>query len=116
MNRRELLKFFGAGTVIAPLAEPSVVGRLVEPPKVELFTPEVVPAKKFSLKAVRSVSVRLTLADGSVHSLESGFMPTSGGDLETGWSSEVTVIVNQATGSPAQSRGYGKIWAMCDCR
>lgn len=39
MNRRDLLKFFGAGTIIAPVAAQGIAAKLIEVPKIELVEP-----------------------------------------------------------------------------
>lgn len=36
MNRRELLKWFGAGTIIAPVGVREVTAKLIEPPLIEV--------------------------------------------------------------------------------
>lgn len=56
MNRRELLKFFAVGTVITPLMAEAPLVKLIEEPKVELFTPDVV-RKSLDLKTLKEVTV-----------------------------------------------------------
>ncbi len=68
MNRRDLMKFFAAGTVIAPVAGQAIQAKLIETPKVELVTkPEVLRA--VDLSKVRSATVKLEIMDGSSVSL-----------------------------------------------
>lgn len=38
MNRRELLKWFGAGTIIAPVGVSDVTAKLIEPPLIEVVS------------------------------------------------------------------------------
>ena len=70
MNRRDLIKFFGAGTLIAPIAGSEPIARLIEVPKVELVEATKIP-EPIAMKDVRSVSVSFEMADGSRRSLRS---------------------------------------------
>ena len=40
MNRRELLKHFGVGALIAPIAAPEIQARLVQVPEIDIATPQ----------------------------------------------------------------------------
>lgn len=64
-TRRDILKYFGAGTIIAPLAG-DAVGRLIEPPKIELITPQPLIIKPFRMSDIASVNVTVRMRDGSV--------------------------------------------------
>src|SRR5580698_9396795 len=71
MNRRELLKYFAAGTVIAPLAASEPRARLLEVPKVELVkAPEIVAPESINLLHVRSVTLTLHMDSGLSHSID----------------------------------------------
>jgi hypothetical protein len=71
MNRRELLKYFAAGTVIAPLAASKPVARLLEVPKVELVkAPEIVAPESINLRHVTSVTLTLHMDSGISHSMD----------------------------------------------
>ena len=70
MNRRDLIKFFGAGTLIAPIAGSEPIARLIEVPKVELVQAARMP-EPIAMKEVRSVSVSFEMADGSRRALRS---------------------------------------------
>lgn len=65
MNRRELLKYFAAGTLIAPVAGAAPVARLIESPKVELVKPEALIYKSLEAGQIKSFTVELELADGT---------------------------------------------------
>lgn len=69
MNRRELLKYFSVGTVIAPLAHASMAARIIEPPKLEAVKLIETP---IDYGKVKSATVTLEMFDGSVHQLEVG--------------------------------------------
>lgn len=62
MNRRDLLKYFGAGTIITTAAVAGPVARIIEPPKVELV--KELP-DEIDLSQVESISVRFNMKDGS---------------------------------------------------
>jgi hypothetical protein len=40
VKRRDILKYFGIGTIIAPVAGEAIAAKLVEVPKVEIVKPE----------------------------------------------------------------------------
>lgn len=67
-NRRDLLKFFGAGTLIAPLANENVVAKLIEPPKADIVLASNIP-HFVDAEHVQSATVILAMRDGSTHSL-----------------------------------------------
>ncbi len=68
MNRRELLKYFSAGTIITPLAA-SMPARIIEPPKLE---PVKLIETPIEYRNVKSATVTLEMFDGSVHQLAVG--------------------------------------------
>lgn len=68
MNRRDLLKYFAAGTLIAPVAGAAPVARLIEAPKVELFQPEAI-AKPFNFENIHHALIQFEMMDGSSHCL-----------------------------------------------
>lgn len=65
MNRRDLLKYFAAGTVITPLigAMPPMA-TLIETPKLQIFEPDPVRTP-VDLSALKSVTVIFEKHDGS---------------------------------------------------
>ena len=65
MNRRDLLKLFGAGAVIAPAAGATPLARLMEPAKVELIKPEPRIVRPIDTANVLCFDVTLHLRDGS---------------------------------------------------
>ncbi len=64
-SRRDLLKWFGAGTLIAPIVGAAPVARLIEVPKVELIEPKALIVKPIRLEDVESFTVTLQMKDGS---------------------------------------------------
>lgn len=71
MNRRELMKYFAAGTVIAPLAGKLPAAILLETPKIELAqTPKIIKPFALKLALVKSVTITFLLANGDTHSIE----------------------------------------------
>lgn len=75
MNRRDILKLFGAGAIIAPVAASEPVQALVlEPPKVELIEPKVIPAAPGTVPWLGSetvgIDVYLRKANGTVYSMK----------------------------------------------
>lgn len=80
VNRRDILKFFGAGTVIAPIVGAAPAARLIEPPAVEIIKPQdlvVIPQK---LSDVVRVSVALEFRDGTTRRLQSTGVMWPNGD------------------------------------
>ena len=67
-NRRDILRFFAAGTVIAPATGETVLARLVEPPKVEIVPPG--PTKPFSIADCVRVRISFEMGDGTHHVFE----------------------------------------------
>ena len=69
MNRRDLLKYFAAGTVIAPVAGESIQARLIETPKIEIAKPQAVdPAIDITNMEHMSATINITMFDGTRHS------------------------------------------------
>jgi hypothetical protein len=64
MNRRDLLKYFAAGTVIAPVSGSAPLARLIEVPKVELVKPELIE-KPFNPSEVDKATIFFDMVDGS---------------------------------------------------
>ncbi len=67
MNRRDLMKFFAAGTVIVPLgASSAVAATIIEPPKIQ---PAQMILKPLDLGLVRKATMALEMEDGSVRTV-----------------------------------------------
>lgn len=66
MTRRDLMKYFGVGAIITPVAGEAIQARLIEIPKVELVKPEPIQ-EGFCFKPLHigSISVQLHLLDGT---------------------------------------------------
>ena len=77
-SRRDLLKFFGIGTVIAPVIGAAPLARLIEVPKVELIEPAALIVKAVSLGNVESFDVTLNLRDGSRETFHATTKASSG--------------------------------------
>lgn len=88
MNRRDLLKYFGAGTIITPLVSSAPMARIIEPPKVELF--QEVP-KAFKMADVASVSVRFNMKDGTTHERSSKIITVAAGRIIPGDETEIRI-------------------------
>lgn len=76
-SRRDVMKFFGIGTIIAPVAaaagsEPAPAARLIEVPKVEIVKPELIRPLDFA--DVRSMTVTFNRFDGTHATLQSTSM------------------------------------------
>jgi hypothetical protein len=80
-SRRELLKLFGAGTIIAPIVGgvslSDAQAKLIEPPKVELVGAGGIPPT-IDLADVKSVSVVFEMQDGASARLTFGYPYGSG--------------------------------------
>lgn len=77
-SRRDLLKFFAAGTIIAPVAG-GATAKLIEVPKAELIVaPEPQIVRPFRSQDIESLKVEITLRDGSKREV-------SGGSTSPGW-------------------------------
>lgn len=70
-NRRDLLKFFGAGTVIAPVAAAEPLARLIELPKLEIVEATKIP-EPININKVKSVAMVMTMDDGTVRTIHMG--------------------------------------------
>lgn len=68
-SRRDLLKFFGAGTIIAPAAG-GALAKLIEPPKAEIIRPETGIVAPFMLADITGVDVAFKMRDGSVRRMD----------------------------------------------
>lgn len=76
-TRRDVMKFFGIGTIIAPVAaaagsEPAPAARLIQVPKVEIIKPEDI--QPLDLRDVRSMTVTFERFDGTHATLQSESM------------------------------------------
>src|SRR5262245_34860779 len=65
MARRELLKYFGAGAIIAPLGG-SVQAKLIEEPKIEIVKPQPIQMI-LRVADVKEATVTLKANGGDVH-------------------------------------------------
>lgn len=103
-SRRELLKYFGVGAVIAPViggvTQPAQA-RLIELPRVELIEPEVVIEKPLNLKDVRRVDLLLEMADGTKRVMKAGVVTKmrQSGHVYSGIETEV-IFWEDAQSSP----------------
>lgn len=86
-TRRDLIKYFAAGTVIAPIAGAAPLAKLIEVPKVELVEATINTAP-CDLTKVQSVTILLEMMDGSrrwVHAEQTwgkrGTLPVGGLDV-----------------------------------
>lgn len=71
MNRRDLLKYFAAGTVIAPVSGSAPLAKLIEVPNVELVkAPRVV--EPFDLCQVARATINFEMLDGGRWTMEVG--------------------------------------------
>ncbi len=113
-TRRELLKYFGAGAVIAPLVAGEVQARLIEPAHVELVKPKYglkeLPAE-ISMEDISAVEMTLVMKDGTTRratvipwSWSEGKFPS----LE----SRASIIITQEVGgnSPSYERKIGAVY------
>lgn len=66
-SRRDLLKYFGIGAVIAPVVG-GPLATLIEVPKVEIVKPEAVSVP-FNAADVKAVAVTLHLYDGTTRTV-----------------------------------------------
>lgn len=118
-NRRDLLKYFGIGTVIIPVIggtpETEKPATLIEVPKVEIA--EALPAvtgEDLDLRRVRSARLTLGLSDGTSRVLE--FFPTFGNgprSIPAGRDLNIQVNISlDGPGSPAFLIDLGAIRSM----
>lgn len=66
-SRRELLKFFAAGTVITPLGG-GATAKLIEPPKAQIIKPPTV-VSAFTPRDIEAIEITFTMKDGSRRTL-----------------------------------------------
>ena len=66
-SRRDILKYFAAGTVITPLAASVPAARLIEPPKVEIIKPPKYGLVEMptDFRKLTKVELTLTFSDGN---------------------------------------------------
>ncbi len=81
MNRRDLLKFFAAGTVIAPVSGSAPLAKLIEVPNVELFDAADVIVKPFELPDVHHAFITFEMMDGSTRRLTLNDIWHAGGSI-----------------------------------
>lgn len=83
-NRRDLLKFFAAGTVIAPVAgsEPLALARLIEVPKIEIVEAAKIP-EPLNVSHIKSFNIHCEMVDGTRRTIHGGsvFTVTAQGTL-----------------------------------
>lgn len=66
-KRRDFLKLFGAGALIAPVIDGTAIARIIEPPKVEIWEPETAVVKRpLDLRHLTSMELKVTYSDGVV--------------------------------------------------
>jgi hypothetical protein len=70
-SRRDLLKLFGTGALIAPVVGAAPIARLIEPAKIELIKPEARILRPIDMAEVSSFDIVLHKRDGSVETLHS---------------------------------------------
>ncbi len=72
-SRRDLLKFFAAGTVITPAAG-GALAQLIEPPKARIITPETAIVQPFRVNdLLRVESIEFKMRDGSTRRFHPNF-------------------------------------------
>ncbi len=91
LNRRDLLKYFAAGTVIAPVSGAAPVAKLIEVPNVELVeAPAEYLTRPFRLRDVARAKLSFEMYDGRTehvtvdgYAMDGGEKPIAldGGDL-----------------------------------
>jgi hypothetical protein len=98
MNRRDLLKYFGAGSVITPLVAGPVV-TLVEPPKVELAK-DMPRDEPIIMSDVRAAAVVFEMADGTRRTLRGDVSYANRGVMR---GPRCSVEISQVSGFSPQS-------------
>lgn len=64
MNRRDLIKFFSVGTIIAPVAAAAApLAKLIEVPKIEIVEAATIP-EPLNVADIKSVVMTFTLHNG----------------------------------------------------
>lgn len=116
-SRRELLKFFAAGTIIAPIAATEVRAQLIETPKVELIKQPrnaliELPVKPLDLQNVRYFELACHLNDGSIRTLKSIGISEASGKVAAvpGWDDIMIRFSVLDHRSPMVERQAGVIW------
>lgn len=75
-SRRDLMKFFGIGAIITPLAG-GAQAKLIEIPKAELIQmPESLIEKPFTDEEIETIAVHVKLRDGSERIISGGKLKT----------------------------------------
>ena len=101
-SRRDLLKYFAAGTVITPLAGAGPLAMLIEEPKIELIKPGLRETLLFA--EVKSVTISFHMADGTLRSI-SGEPEHKDGLLMPG--DEIEIYCNRLdSSSPSRFSAY----------
>ncbi len=117
-TRRDLLKYFAAGTIITTAAGDGALAKLIEVPKVEILEPKIVQA--VDLSKVKTVSINIETLDGSVHSFRGGefrggYCPYGSGTIASDETLQFEVSFFQSDyQSPATRTKLGQIF--CEVR
>jgi hypothetical protein len=111
MNRRDLLKYFGAGAVVAPAVGAGPLARLIEAPKIELALPHVV-VTPINLKEVNGATVILEMADGSRREISGTQVAIRGGFIDPSSLVRIEFLSENKT-SPAYFAVAGSIELAC---
>lgn len=116
-SRRQLMKHFGAGALIAPIIggkpDESVAAQLIEVPRVRQVELHREMPKPLQLSSVVRGTVRLELEDGTVRTLDLGSIYGGGSiapDCEVSISAELFRVVGDCSPSSEESTGrlYGR--------
>ncbi len=111
-TRRELLKYFGAGAVIAPVTAGAVQARLVEPARVELIKPKYglkeLP-KPIALADITAVEMSLVMKDGTTRRATVLPWSTSYGTFPSHAVIASVILSEEFGGSPAYARNVGEV-------
>ncbi len=106
MNRRDLMKFFAVGTVIAPLGS-TAVAKLIEVPNIE----PVKLATVIDPRQIKSFSVTLEMFDGTMRTMPCAWPSIEHGSRPLAGELEIAVRIGaRLSESPVSSVTIVKLW------
>lgn len=108
-SRRDLLKYFGVGTIIAPLVGAEPAARLIELPKIEILEARSIPTP-LDLSRVKAASLVCEMKDGTLRTVKLSHVAGNGAIPIEGVRVSIDILRDAAL-SPLTSIRLGSIWA-----
>lgn len=108
-SRRDLMKFFGIGTVIMPViggvVETSAPAKLIEAPKIDLIVSPAMSDKTLdvSRSSMKSLTVHIEFHDGTTRSIRSVYSPWGSGAISPADRLHLNIRVEKIEGGSPQT-------------